>query len=87
MANQLSPDAPTPLWTIVRIEDTSMFDPATGASRGKRVTFALPDGTRSYVDVPLAQFDKTHVAEAINDMVSAHVEVLGLEGPPVSPSF
>jgi hypothetical protein len=76
---------PTALWRVIRTEDRVVFDQANGPTPGKRVTYVLPDGSQSYIEVPMAQFNADTVRSLIEQAVVHIVDVMQLRGPDVPP--
>jgi hypothetical protein len=75
------------LWRVLRVEDRTIFDQTNGPVPGKRVTYQLPDGSQSYVEIPLAQFNAEAVQQAIENSVVHILNVLDLRGPELPPSL
>lgn len=72
-----------PLWKITSIVDQPTFDPATGGGRVKRVLFRLYNGTTSYVDVPLSEFNPQKVGDLVHEHAQQLLDVAGIEAPTV----
>lgn len=73
-----APVTGTPMWQVVKVEDT--FGPTSfgGNNRMKRVTYRMANGDQSYVDVA---YDSGWVAKAsaeIEQAVMDHVDALQL---------
>lgn len=78
--NRYDPQEPTPLWHVVKVEDS--FGAATlgGSTRYKRVTYRVMDGSESFVDVPYVDFANTDkIKQTIDEAVSAHLLAAGLK--------
>ena len=69
-----------PTWTITRIEDVQDFAPGTGTSRKKRVYFRTLDGSQSYVDIALSDFNSESVKREVDEAAANILEVRNLEG-------
>lgn len=69
------------VWEVTSVLDQTIFNPATGPQPGKRINFRLLDGTVSFVDVPLGQFNKDNVAKLIDEAAHNLYDVLSLAGP------
>lgn len=68
------------MWRVVRVEDWFLPASLGGTNRAKRVWFVLPDGTETYVDVPIADFNSAKVAAMIQGHVDNMIDVLTLKG-------
>jgi hypothetical protein len=68
------------------VEDGTILGQSGGFQRSKRIYFALPDGTSSYVEVPLTEFSRDNVEARIAQHVKAWAEVMNLSGPEVPSS-
>lgn len=75
-----------PLYRVTQITDQLSFDPASGGGRVKRVNFQLADGTVSYVDVPLSEFNAANVQRLVEDHVEQLLAVKGIQAPTLPPS-
>lgn len=69
-----------PTWTITRIEDVQDFQPGAGNMRKKRVYFRTLDGTQSYVDIPMSDFNAEATKTAVDEAAANILEVRNLEG-------
>ena len=69
-----------PVWTILRIEDQTAFQPGKGALRIKRVYYRLFDGSESYEDFPAAGFEVAKVDKQIDAQAQKLYQVLQLKG-------
>ena len=76
--------SPKPLYRTTHTTDSDSYDTTRGAHRTKRVHYVLYDGTRSYVELPLDQYDADRVQELLQHAAEQHVQVMQIEGPPVS---
>lgn len=72
------PQSTEPLWTIVRVEDSTIPNLANPAIRMKRVWFRLNDGTESYVDIPVTSLNPAAVAKAVDEMAKAIEAITGM---------
>lgn len=72
------------LWRVTSIVDQLTFDPATGGGRVKRVNFRLFNGTSSYVDIPLSEFNADNVGQKVAEHAEELLQAMGVTGPPVS---
>jgi hypothetical protein len=68
------------MWRVTKVEDIYLPAGLGGNGRGKRVFFSLPDGTETFIDVPIADFNAPKVAAQIEQHVAAMVDVLTLKG-------
>lgn len=77
--------APTsgPAWHVVRIEDTTAYQPGKGALRVKRIYWQLFDGTESYEDFPAATFDLGKAEAKIDASAMVLYKALQLKGAEV----
>lgn len=73
-----------PVWTVVRLEDTTAFTPGKGAVRVKRVWYQLFDGTESYEDFPATGFDLAKVEKQIDAQAQKTYQALQLKGPEIT---
>lgn len=76
-----NPPGMVPAYVVTRTQDSTMLAPQGGFQRSKLVYFALPDGTTSYVEVPLSAFTKSNVAKLIDAHVMQLLDVGTLVGP------
>lgn len=72
-----------PLYTIGPITDATMIGPGGGYVRSKRITYVLTDGTSSFVEVPLTDFNRSNVQKLIEAAVETHLDVATIQGAPV----
>lgn len=79
------PAQPTsgPAWHVVRVEDTTSYQPGKGAVRVKRVYWQLFDGTESYEDFPAASFKLAEAERKIDDAAMLTFRTLQLKGSEV----
>lgn len=61
---------------VIRIRDWTMLDELGNPVDAKRVSFSYPDGTPTYVDVPLTRFTTDNVRTAIAESLAAWHEVM-----------
>ena len=80
MTTDMSQQGNTPVWEVTSVEDTYGPTSFGGDNRIKRVNFRLLDGTKSYIDVPFADFTAAKVAAAIERHVQDMIDVLQLKG-------
>lgn len=73
----------SPLYSVTRVEDSTMLGTSGGFQRSKRVYFVLSNGTSSYVEIPLNGFTRDNVANLIEQHVGDLLDVLTISGPPV----
>lgn len=75
-----------PLYSVTRVEDSTMLGASGGFTRSKKVWFTLANGTSSYVELPLSGFTRDNVANLIDQHVGDLLDVLNIAGPPVPTS-
>ncbi len=61
---------------IIKIIDWTMLDELRSPVDAKRVSFYLPDGLASHVDIPVTQFTAENVRAAIEEALTAWREVM-----------
>src|SRR5579859_6314989 len=81
MADEYQAPAANPLYRVLRVEDATMVGPTGGFQRSKRVYFVLSNGTTSFVEVPLASFNRQTVQNLIDQDVQQLLEVHNITGP------
>lgn len=74
-----------PSYRATHVTDSTSYDATRGAHRTKRVHYVLYDGHRSYVELPLDQYDADRVAELLQHAAEQHAQVMSIEGPPGQP--
>lgn len=72
-----------PAYQVTQVRDSTMVAPGGGFQRSKLVYFALPTGTTSYVEVPLAAFSRGNVQKLIEAHIDTLLDVQTLQGPPI----
>jgi len=77
------PDGMQPLYTVGTITDTTMLGPSGQYVRAKRVPYVLADGTQSYIEVPLADFNRATVQRLLDAAVMTHLDVATIQGAAV----
>lgn len=77
--NLINPTQSTePLWTILRVEDSTIPNLANPAIRMKRVWFRLNDGTESYIDIPVTSLNPAAVAKLVDEQARAIESITGM---------
>lgn len=61
---------------IIKIIDWIMLDELRSPVDAKRVSFYLPDGLASHVDIPVTRFTADNVRTAIEEAIAAWHEVM-----------
>lgn len=74
-----------PQYRATHVTDSSSYDATRGAHRTKQVHYVLFDGTKSYVELPLDQYDADTVQQLLQHAAEQHAQVMSLEGPPGMP--
>lgn len=75
-----------PLYTVGRIEDSTMIGQSGGYVRSKRVYYTLADGSGSYIEVPFSDFNRSNVEKLLDAAVGTHLDVATIQGAAV-PKF
>lgn len=81
------PAGTVPLYTVGPITDATMIGPSGGYVRSKRVHYVLADGTGSFVEVPLTDFNRANVQKLIDAAVETHLDVATIQGAPVPQAY
>lgn len=70
-------------WKVTRTEDAMVLGRGGLGQRGKRVYFRLLDGTESYVEVAMPDFNPQRVSDLVNQAAEQLYQVHTLQGPTV----
>jgi hypothetical protein len=80
------PPEPRPAWEIVRTEDAPIVGGPNISTRGKRIWYRDNlYNSSSYVEVPLSEYNASHVAELIDAAVTQEFQVRALQGAHLPP--
>lgn len=72
-----------PAYTIMQPTDTTMPDLTGRFVRAKRIPLRFADGTSTYLEVPLNEYNSDRVSQLANEAYATHQEVVSIEGPQV----
>lgn len=72
-----------PAWSIVSVTDTTIFNRDIGVIQAKRVTFKLYTGQKSYIDIPVDDFNPDNVNSKVDEAATNLFDVMQLQGPQV----
>ncbi|MGH3850671.1 MAG: hypothetical protein ACRDRT_13365 [Pseudonocardiaceae bacterium] len=78
-------DTPDGAVTPIRIEDATSYSPTKGTHRVRNVHYRLPDGTTSYITVPLDEYNAETVHSALAEAAQVHAEVMAVRAVPQPP--
>lgn len=73
-----------PLWKPTHTADQQVIDPYGRLVQGKRVHYRVSDGSASYIDIPLSEYNAQTVQDRVHTAVQKHFQIMSLSGPPVS---
>jgi hypothetical protein len=84
MVQQYDGPRPIPAWYITRVEDTTSIVGVTPMAV-KRVHLRLADGSDTFVDVPVNDYNAATVKRFADRLAENHFEVLAQRGPDITP--
>lgn len=69
-------DGTAPRYKPTHVVDSTSYDATRGTHRTKQVHYRMADGTKSYVELPIDQYNPDNVKAALDTAADVHEAVM-----------